>query len=244
MVIAIVGILAAFLLTAFVQSEGRAQRIYCANNVRQIGQAMQMYVADKHGYPLVAIIYPDHITGWMNSLSRSELNVPAHNKKPPFYPQPGFWHCPAAILPKGRERIFDYGFNSYGMSAQTDTKSLGLGGQHLGLTDQAQSAPPISESAVVSPSEMMAVGDGFLGGGPIISDGRWFLWRTYGLQEMPDDMGSTKRAYVRHQGRANVVFCDGHVGSPTLQFLFEDTSGAALLGWNRDHLPHREKLAP
>ena len=44
--------------------------------------------------------------------------------------------------------------------------------------------------------------------------------------------------------RANVVFCDGHVESPTLQFLFADTSDAALSRWNRDHQPHRERLAP
>jgi prepilin-type processing-associated H-X9-DG protein len=45
-------------------------------------------------------------------------------------------------------------------------------------------------------------------------------------------------------GKANVVFCDGQVESPTLQFLFADTSDAALGRWNRDHLPHRERLAP
>jgi hypothetical protein len=28
-----------------------------------------------------------------------------------------------------------------------------------------------------------------------------------------------------------VVFCDGHVESPTLKFLFEDTSDAALARW-------------
>ena len=67
------------------------------------------------------------------------------------------------------------------------------------------------------------------------------LKRTY---DLTDDSGSTKRAYSRHQGKANVVFCDGHVESPTLKFLFEDTSDAALSRWNRDHLPHRERLAP
>jgi hypothetical protein len=29
-----------------------------------------------------------------------------------------------------------------------------------------------------------------------------------------------------------------------LEFLFEDTSEVALARWNRDHLPHREKLSP
>jgi prepilin-type processing-associated H-X9-DG protein len=51
-------------------------------------------------------------------------------------------------------------------------------------------------------------------------------------------------ALLKFVGKANVVFCDGHVESPTLKFLFEDTSDAALVRWNRDHLPHREKLSP
>jgi prepilin-type processing-associated H-X9-DG protein len=58
------------------------------------------------------------------------------------------------------------------------------------------------------------------------------------------DIFSGSFLIARHQGKANVMFCDGHVESPTLQFLFEDTSDAALVRWNRDHLPHREKLSP
>jgi prepilin-type processing-associated H-X9-DG protein len=53
-----------------------------------------------------------------------------------------------------------------------------------------------------------------------------------------------QRIFLSHQGKANVVFCDGHVESPMLPFLFADTSDAALSRWNRDHLPHREKLSP
>jgi hypothetical protein len=41
-----------------------------------------------------------------------------------------------------------------------------------------------------------------------------------------------------------MVFCDGHLESPTLQFLFTDTNDEALVRWNRDHQPHREKLSP
>ncbi|MDD5139721.1 MAG: hypothetical protein PHY43_05600 [Verrucomicrobiales bacterium] len=49
--------------------------------------------------------------------------------------------------------------------------------------------------------------------------------------------------------KANVVFYDGHVESPPLKFLFEDTSAAALARWKSlqtatSHLPHREKLSP
>jgi prepilin-type processing-associated H-X9-DG protein len=98
----------------------------------------------------------------------------------------------------------------------------------------------VSESEVANPSDMMAIGDGFYGGNGVLHEG-WHLWRTYGFT---DYLGSTKSSYARHQGKANVVFCDGHVESPTLPFLFTDTSDAALSRWNRDHQPHRELLAP
>jgi prepilin-type processing-associated H-X9-DG protein len=94
---------------------------------------------------------------------------------------------------------------------------------------------------------MMEISDGFKGGNGVILDGERYLWRTYGVQEQPGDfstIGSTKRSYSRHQGKANVVFCDGHVESPKLKFLFEDTSDDALRRWNRDHQPHRELLQP
>lgn len=86
---------------------------------------------------------------------------------------------------------------------------------------------------------MMAIGDGLMGSSLNIIDDEPWIQRQPGMAGV---LRSTKRAHVRHQGNANVVFCDGHVESPTLKFLFEDTSDAALSRWNRDHLPHREKL--
>jgi prepilin-type processing-associated H-X9-DG protein/prepilin-type N-terminal cleavage/methylation domain-containing protein len=244
-VVAIIAILAALLLTAVTQVKGRALQIQCVNNVRQLGQAMQEFVGDNHAYPLVMIDNPNYtILTWQGMLART-LGVSAYPEKPPQpqYPQPGIWHCPAAHPPQGETAYQDYGYNSYGMSAaQTDTNSLGLGGHNVWTGGLNSPAPPIHESEVVSPSEMMAIGDGFKGGNGVIVDGTYlWLWRTYGVQ---DYLGSTKRSYARHQGKANVVFCDGHVESPTLQFLFADTSDAALSRWNRDHLPHREKLSP
>jgi prepilin-type processing-associated H-X9-DG protein len=90
---------------------------------------------------------------------------------------------------------------------------------------------------------MVAIGDGFQVGNKYIRDGTWFLWR-YDAMPSDDPPGSTARARARHQGRANIVFCGGHVESPTLKFLFADTSDTALARWNRDHLPHREQLPP
>jgi prepilin-type processing-associated H-X9-DG protein/prepilin-type N-terminal cleavage/methylation domain-containing protein len=247
-VIAIIGVLAALLLTATTGAIGIARRIHCANNERQLGLAVQLFVGDKHYYPLVAIDYPDHYTGWQSTLARAGSDIPAQFDTPAHYPPQSIWHCPSAYLPEGWSIQSDYGYNGYGMSPPSATNSLGLGGHHIWVDETHQPAPPVNESEVASPSEMMEIGDGFKGGNGVILDGWFYLWRTYGLQEMGgstfNTLGSTKRAYSRHQDKANVVFCDGHVESPKLKFLFEDTSDEALSRWNRDHEPHRELLQP
>ena len=101
--------------------------------------------------------------------------------------------------------------------------------ENFGLGGQPGTHVPVKDSQVVNPADMMAVGE--------IFQSRLAFTRN-------SDYAKTLFAYQRHQGRANVVFCDGHVESPTLKFLFADTSDASLVRWNRDHLPHRENLSP
>jgi prepilin-type processing-associated H-X9-DG protein len=95
---------------------------------------------------------------------------------------------------------------------------------------------PVRESDVVNPSDMMAIGDSFNGSDSLRRLPFNTLYRHIAY--------NAEDTHSRHQGKANVVFCDGHVESPSLEFLFEDTSDDALVRWNRDHLPHREKLSP
>jgi prepilin-type processing-associated H-X9-DG protein len=180
-------------------------------------------------------------------LQYTELSVPGSGttNRIPFSQWSGtsVWKCPAANKPSNwftNSVFFSYGYNVQGMSARTGTNSLGLGGLYVWSTAQVP-APPVRESAVASPANLMAIGDGLKGGDGVIEDGDNMLWRTYGLT---DELGSTRRAALRHQGNANVVFCDGHVESLTLKSLFLDTGDDALARWNRDHQPHREQLQP
>lgn len=243
-VIAIIAILAALLLAAISQAKGKALRIQCANNVRQLGIGLQAYLTENHVYPLGMSVTPDNIASvtitWQQVLQGSELGAAETNifHFPKLMGQ-GVWKCPMAnIPPNWPVGYVSYGYNAYGMKrARGDTNSLGLGGHSSRLNSNS----PVNESEVVSPSEMIAVGDGFAGDNGIIRDGVGIMSRGYGAT---DFRGSTARSLARHQGKVNVVFCDGHVESPTLQFLFEDTSDAALVRWNRDHQPHREKLSP
>jgi prepilin-type N-terminal cleavage/methylation domain-containing protein/prepilin-type processing-associated H-X9-DG protein len=245
-VIAIIGILAALLLVAISQAKARAQRIQCVNNVRQLGIALRAFVTDNDAYPLSMNPRSDAVS-WEVAL-HNEIEV--HQIRVSAWLGKGVYHCPSASKPPGfpgNRGYPNYGYNAYGFSSLTDTNSLGLGG-HFVWKGSRLPAPAVKESEVVAPSEMMAIGDGFFGSKGIITDGVWLLGRAgdgTGLPTaLPNYSESTRRANSRHQGRANVVFCDGHVESPALKFLFEDTSDTALARWNRDHQPHREKLTP
>ena len=243
-VIAIIGILAALLLTTLSKVEARAQRIGCINNLRQLGIAMRSVVNDYHAYPL----FVNGPGAWVAVLQHAELST-SSDSNPGHYLSQGVWKCPAANKPSNfpSDRGYaSYGYNGYGLYRQSDTTSLGLGGHNVWERSPSPGntswpAPVVKESEIISPSEMMAIADNFVGENKIIKDGGLGFGRTDGLK---DDYGSTKRSYARHQGCANVIFCDGHVESPTLKFLFEDTSDEALSRWNRDHLPHRERLSP
>ena len=127
----------------------------------------------------------------------------------------------------------DYGYNDdkfTGKGFKDFANKFGLQGHYVPDANRpsAWSFKPITESEVVVPSDMMAIGDCF--------EGNALLRRT--TIDFFKDLGNI---LTRHQGKANVVFCDGHVESPTLKFLFEDTSDTALARWNRDHQPHSEK---
>ncbi len=117
-----------------------------------------------------------------------------------------------------------YGYNTFGLlPVGNRTNNLGLHGHY---DVQSNTHSPVKDSEVVAPSDMMAIGE---------SDG---------INFMRDESYDFYRLNLRHQNQANVVFCDGHVESPTLKFLFEDSRAEALRRWNRDHQPHRERLAP
>jgi prepilin-type processing-associated H-X9-DG protein/prepilin-type N-terminal cleavage/methylation domain-containing protein len=255
-VIAIIGILAVLLLPVISKPKQRAEQIQCVNNVRQLGLALQMFKADHNYYP--PFLDPaDHTENrnWQNALGY-EMDIHTNVS---YFPK-GVWHCPAANRPSNaiwnlhpETGYDDYGYNANGLGPWVSTNhSLGLANHWL---PSLPSEPPIStarviESEVVNPSEMFAVGDAFLGSPSMVVDGVTILgrasdgWISSHNGHSFFDPESTKRSLARHQGKANVVFCDGHVESPMLKFLFEDTSDAALSRWNRDHLPHREKLTP
>jgi prepilin-type processing-associated H-X9-DG protein/prepilin-type N-terminal cleavage/methylation domain-containing protein len=220
-VLAVIGILAALLIPVLSQAKKRAQRIQCIGNLHQLGLGLQIILASDHEYPL----FLENTNGsWINQLAIDGLG---ESRSLTNYLKSDVWRCPAAQLSKEEisenTSLLSYGYNMGGVvSDENADDNFGLGGQ-------PSTHRPVKDSQVVAPADMMAIGEIFAS--------RLAFTRATGY-------AVTLFAYQRHQGRGNVAFCDGHVETQTLKFLFADNSDAALSRWNRDHLPHRERLTP
>jgi prepilin-type processing-associated H-X9-DG protein/prepilin-type N-terminal cleavage/methylation domain-containing protein len=249
-VIAIVALVAGLSLASFFDVKQKAQRIQCANNVRQLSLVIQQFLGDYHTYPLArnpgffAGQYREHHSTWISAIERAGFSEAKPTRE---YLHKGVWHCPSfrppPDLPANRI-IIDYGYNGFGVSPVTSTNSLGLGG-HLGAAqvNRGTNAPPVLESEVPVPVDMIAVGDGFSGNGNKLTEGG--LWRTPSMPTEPDLFANaTGRVKSRHGGKANISFCDGHLEAMTIKLLFQDNDSQALSRWNRDHQPHEELLGP
>jgi prepilin-type N-terminal cleavage/methylation domain-containing protein/prepilin-type processing-associated H-X9-DG protein len=241
-VIAIVALLAALLLPAISRSKQKAQQSKCVSNLHQLGIALQSLVADNQAYPAGKVgkvdgTEPVDQRNWVEQLEpRLAVSRPATNLFSSVF------RCPSDTstnLPITWG--LSYGYNRWGIRDRGTNDSFGLFGRFVSATPhRAQYFAPLPESEVVSPSEMMAIGDEFGGAlffGPRVPSQGFFQGQQWALIWHP---GSPYPS--RHQGKLDVVFCDGHVEPPTLGFLFTNTTDAALVRWNRDHQPHRDQL--
>jgi prepilin-type processing-associated H-X9-DG protein/prepilin-type N-terminal cleavage/methylation domain-containing protein len=222
----VIAILAVLLLAAISQVKAKAQRIQSVNNLHQLGIGLQNILASDHDYPL----YVDPNQKYNNFCAYPlEIDGLGFSKPPTNWIKTGVWCCPVE-----RQPSLSYGYNAFGFGNHTNT--LGLSGRYSINSNRLITVIPIQETEVAEPSDMMAIGETFTPNA---------LYFTRGSKNyFTNSLEKNHHASLRHQGKANVVFCDGHVESPILQFLFDDTSDEALSRWNRDHLPHREKLNP
>jgi prepilin-type processing-associated H-X9-DG protein/prepilin-type N-terminal cleavage/methylation domain-containing protein len=222
-VVGIVGVLAALLLPTLSSAKAKAQRIHCVNNLHQLGVGLQIVLQNDHAYPTILISTNPWET-WVTQLEREGLGV---SRPESNYFQKGVWACPSARWSRytleHTSPPCSYGYNRYGsIWPGNATDGFGLQGH---FDPGARVWRPIREAEVIVPSDMMAIGDCFNGS----------------VEFTRQDLAKVEKngnILTRHQGKANVVFCDGHVDSPKLNFLVEDASTTALVRWNRDHLPH------
>jgi prepilin-type N-terminal cleavage/methylation domain-containing protein/prepilin-type processing-associated H-X9-DG protein len=227
-VIAIIGILASLLFPVLANAKRKAQKAGCISNLHQLGIATQSFLGQRQSYPCLYGNSEAEDPGfWMEQLEHGGIGNSAPLTNFLFK---GVWRCPSA--PSSNPWIgsqFDcYGYNAFGARPVGDrTNDLGLLG-HFNL--EASRYAPIKESEVVSPSDMIEIGDSLLGD--------TFFMR-FEITSLNDQ--KTRIVNARHQGRINVLFCDGHADSLPLVPVFMENSDAALSRWNRDHQPHRDQ---
>ncbi len=193
----------------------------------------------------------------------------------------GIFDSPDNAGPIGALRWFvgSYGYNGFGVSGGTmghrEDENYGLGGRMAYPLTVARWTPesevPARESEIVSPSDMVALGDavlfpGLLGnageviyagqvaGDDILSNGWVFgRWNPVAYAELTSNgrtlpFDDTQRSVAlaqmqrRHGGRSVTAFCDGHVESPDIMVLFDYRRDERVKRWNKDNLPHRERV--
>ncbi len=220
-VIAIIGILAAMLLPALSRARSKAVSVECVNNLRQLFLAVSMYTGESKGYyPLAA---PDINEGyggrtrWHGVRETTDATSDFDPMKGPlaeYLPDARVKECPEFTEFKRRGEIsnaFESGTGGYGYNKDY------IGGTYFMNDWIAAPKASVKDTHVRVPSETILFADAAMP----LPDGLV----EYGFVEPPyfvtpehpegnPDWGiANPSIHFRHNGRANVLWADGHITS-------------------------------
>jgi prepilin-type processing-associated H-X9-DG protein/prepilin-type N-terminal cleavage/methylation domain-containing protein len=213
-VIAIIAILAALLLPALNKSKLSAQRASCANNLRQLGIATQLYWDENSGNCFRWILNATnggqtYWFGWLQSDSTAEGQRTFDLSQGALFPYlggsdvrlcPALYATPSQFKLKGDNVIFSYGYNFY-LSAVATAPPVNVN-QIKRPTDAALFA----DAAQVNDFQDPASPDN-----PLLEE-----WYYLDADTNFSSANYYPNGHFRHSQRANVTFCDGHVGMETM----------------------------
>jgi prepilin-type processing-associated H-X9-DG protein len=235
-VTAIIGLLAAMLLPGLTSARNKAYSSTCQNHLRQIGLALEMYVAENRQQHPYAV---SRASLWFDDLL-------------PHYPlnwSNRAYHCPGykgalsrfgGSLP--HDPLGSYAYNASGVGSYDSLATSYLRGRaDFGLSGSRRNPSSISQSRIVLPAEMLAAGEARHRGEREVSNDScvfvMYCGNTWGRQ-IPENYYGNPPLPQRHGKNYNQLFCDGHVASMNPWLLFNPTNTASM--WNYDHQPHPE----
>jgi len=237
-VIAILGILAAILFPVYAGAKRNARRTQCAANLRHLVAAVQMYAEDNNGRYVAAAadIFEENSLRWHGRWS-ADQNA--------FMPQGGpLWQymgrtgglktCPdlRAWVSAGSPNAFEINGGGYGYNAAY------VGGTYYkhGFSSEAAREASLA-SDIKNPRRTIMFTDAAIAS-PTVCEYSFcepVFWVAEGNTVYPSH--PTPSIHFRHNGRANVAWCDGHVTSEPMSFtakgenIFGGNNGAARIGW-------------
>lgn len=241
-VIAIIAILASLLLPSLAKAKRKAQQTACLNNLRQLGVATIMYVTTHQKYPGCLSVAQGFYYVWPVRLL-SEMGT---NR--------AVFSCPAAI-PNSRwdtninktlggrrgldgridpwaiseTSLFSLGYNDWGLNSPGAQPHLGLGGD---IDGPVAAGLEVRDSMVVSPSEMIMLGDSKPG------DGTTSKPRTGNFDANLDPRSTGDGPANRHNFRCNLMFADGHADAALRRQVVDPRNDVWRARWNNDHRAH------
>ena len=240
-VIAIVCVLASLLLPALSAAMSRAKATACKNHLRNMGQALKMYVDDHLSrYP-----YYLGLPGDSHGDAGLHGRVYWSSQLVPYYPI--HWsnltfHCPGyrgvnwgpGYFAGAIERLGSYAYNYDGVRVGSPLPG------HFGIGPVVfwKNVTAVSEAQIKVPSEMFTIGESRFYSADVNQCPGGLDYMICGqLKEPP-------RAFHvgRHGKNYNQLFCDGHVTGIDPWTLFNPTNTASM--WNYDHQPHPELWMP
>jgi prepilin-type N-terminal cleavage/methylation domain-containing protein/prepilin-type processing-associated H-X9-DG protein len=211
-VVAVIAILAGILLPGLIQAKSAAQRMQCANNVRQLGIASQLYWDENEG---VSFRYSYGSTnggklywfGWLEDGPEGTREFDAtQGVLWPYLQGRGVEVCPSLrrhvrhFKSKASGATYGYGYN------------VNLAGTQVARVARTCDIALFADAAQVNTFQPPASPEN-----PLLEE---FYYIT--------DVEPT--VHFRHQRRANVLYCDGHVGpeGPVANSLDERLPGEVV----------------
>lgn len=186
-VIAIIAILAAILFPVFARAREAARTTSCRSNLKQIGNAVLMYIQDYDGtYPRWGSFTQGDYIYWLLDPYVKGLNPTDAQRK-------SVWRCPSVA----RTGIY----NSYGYNY------LRLGYTYTGTnTYLAAANTPANEAALDAPADTLC----FVDGTDLVRPPYW-VQSNPGNDTVAGWHFGANYPTLDPEGKANVLFCDGHV---------------------------------
>ncbi len=242
-VIGIIAILISVLMPALSRARSQANQVKCAANLRQMGQAMTMYLTQWKAYPgcsgyngsVYYAVWPTRLRAFLNN-NQGVFLCPSQEAGFEWPVQSSGGNASAADAPYGYNAgeallnvftvAFSYGYNDWGSYNVSGNHGLGA---DVGFPN---GTPYVKVGRVKKAAEMIAIADN-------TCDGQWdFNVDPWDLREAVGKI---------HNKGCNVLFCDGHVSWYAQQELMLVGPGAPSSGtprftntarmWNNDNEP-------